>query len=155
MNSLDFLYFVYVASILINVVAVAIGGWFVFPLLNKEARVKNGLIHLRQDLLNLGETLGAMGIITIIVLSMRFVLQGELARVITVMLVFIFSLGALRLSLLGRKIYNQQFSPKQKEYHAKLAALEEKDDARDVRREVARVKLNKDRRDETVERNKE
>lgn len=122
----------------------------VLPKVYREARVKNGLIDLREALLiSLEFILGAAITADIILLS-RYVVPAEVFAYFAVFLLNVFCLSFLVIGLAKRRIYFSSFSPKQKRLHAKYAKDELLSNSkRDKRREVARVKLNSDRRKAT------
>ncbi len=130
MDSLQVLYAVYFLAIFIHVVALVNTALYVIPLQVKEARVKNGLAKLRILMLFSGVITILLSALSIIVLSLRFFIDGEVARYTIVSLVLLHSLGFLASSLITRKMYRQQYSEKQKLFHEKIDALERKEETR-------------------------
>lgn len=125
MNSLEFLYAIYTISIGVLITAVAVNATFVIPLQIKEAQVDNGLNQLRKQMLLKGLIGIIVGVISILCLSIRFAINGDLARYITVLLIFSYSLGNLAISLIDSKIYRQNYNEENKELHKKIAKLKE------------------------------
>lgn len=124
-DSLLFLYIVYIGSIIIHILALIVHATYVIPLQIREARVQNGLKTLRILMLASGLTMVLISLITIFVLSMRFfVPAGDLSRYLAVSLILLHSIGFLVFALIKRKMYQQQYSIKQKELHSKMATLE-------------------------------
>lgn len=142
----------------ITAIAILIAGVIilgrVMPKIWAESRVKNGLIDLREALLASGGSALILGIVAVILLLTRYIVPADTFRIIGAILLNVFALVYLVFCLAKDRIYNEQFSQRQKELHERIAAIENKEDVRDERREVARVKLNKDRRNDTKRRNK-
>lgn len=126
MDSLTFLYTVYLISILILIVGVLINIAYILPLQIKQARVKNGLAMLRRLMLAQGFLNLLVGTLLISALTSRFFVHGEEARYIGVTLVLLISLGFLTFTSIWVAMYRQQFTPKQVELHEKIDEIENK-----------------------------
>lgn len=153
-NSLQFLFGVYLLCIVISTATLMVTLFFVVPLQIKKATVQNGLSSLRKKLLAKGVLSLFMSIITVFILSSRFFLDGEIVRYLNTALILFFSLFWFIREIIESSIYHTQFTDDQIELHHKIFNEEVKIQATVDRQEVARVKLNSDRRQATVDRNK-
>lgn len=124
-DSLQFLYDVYLVSIAIHIVSIVLGLWDDVPLLIKESRVQNGLRLLRQLTLVSGMVNLVADLASVVVLSLRFFIDGDLARYMIVSLLLIHALCFLGQRVIKSIMIRQQFTEKQKEFHEKIAKLEE------------------------------
>lgn len=117
MNSMTFLYVVYLASIGIHVIALLITLVFVLPLQIKEAKVKDGLLSLRKQLLFMGINIIFLSVVTIVVLSYRLflTLPMDIMRYLVTSLVLLHALGFLMFSINAYKIYHNQYENEGKE----------------------------------------
>lgn len=121
----------------------------------KEARVHNGLIGFRRFLLVSLSSIFVLTLIALIIIDARFIFSLEAIRWISLTLLMVFATMPLIYAISKYKIYTFNFSATQQDLHKKIEVKERKTKKRDVRREVARVKLNQDRRDATVKRRKD
>lgn len=121
---MNLLMFFYYGSIFIQLAAFVVCAFFVVPLQIKEARVKNGLAKLRKQLLLVGISIALLSLITAIVLSLRFFISGDIARYISIGIVFFHSIGFLIVSATGYKIYHQQYTDEYKLLHKKIDILQ-------------------------------
>lgn len=123
-------YFLYFASVGVNIASFFIVALFIVPLQVKEARVKNGLAMLRKQLLLYGITVSTLSLLNAIVLTTRFYVPESVRMAITISLIFIHSLGFAGLAVLGYKIYHQQYTDISKAIHAQIEKVEKKMDAK-------------------------
>lgn len=150
-NSLEFLFIVYQVCIVLSVLTFLITLFFIVPLQMKKAGVKNGLQSLRQKLLIKGMLSLLMSAITIMVLTSRFFVEGEIIRFLNTLLIFLFSAFWLVRAIIESSIYHTQFTDDQIQLHQKIF----KEEVRQEKKiETARVKLNSDRRRATRDRHK-
>lgn len=124
-DSLTFLYLVYYVAIVVLIGAAIIVGSVLIPLQMKEAGVKNGLLKLRKRMLHEMVILLILCVTSVAALSLRFFIDGEVAKYTTVVLVLIFALGLISLAINKVMMYREQYSDESKDLHAKVA-LEEK-----------------------------
>lgn len=129
-DSLQFLYIVYFVSIVVLVISVIITSFFVIPLQYKESKVRNGLLPLRMNLLKYGSTILFLSVLTIITLSLRFIVSGDLARYMIVILILFYSIGFLYLSIIGARIWRTNYSAENKELHRRIDLLEKRETKR-------------------------
>lgn len=115
--------------------------------------IKNGLIVLRKLLLTSAIVMFITAILSIFFSVIRPFLDKKFFGCITDILTIINAAGFYFLSYMQYKIQSFQYSPRQLELHSKIADLEKKENDMEGRREVARIKINRDRRQETKERN--
>jgi hypothetical protein len=125
--------------------------FFIVPLQIEKAGVQNGLSTLRKKLLVKGVLSLLMSVFTVILLSSRFLLSGDIVRYLNTLLIFLFSLFWFIRELIESSIYHTQFTADQIELHNKIHNEEVK---QDKRQEVSRVKRNTTRRNDTKERQK-
>lgn len=127
LNSLEFLYAIYIFTIGLHLFAGVIVAAFVIPLQTKQAGVKNGLIKLRQQMLIKGLLAFVVITASVIVLSARFFVDdSEALRYAIVTLVLIHGLGVLGKSIIDYQIYHTQYSADSVEKHAQIAKREAK-----------------------------
>lgn len=153
-DSLQFLFSVYIVCIIISCATLVNTLFFVIPLQVKKAGVKNGLSSLRHKQLAKGVLSLFMSICTVVILSSRFFINGELIRVLNTLLVLLFTVCWFIKSLIEASIYHTQFTEDQIELHHKIFDEEQEIKKNIARRETVRIKLNSDRRKATVDRNK-
>lgn len=145
-NSLQFLFGVYLVCIGLSIAALITTLFFVIPLQVKKVNVQNGLRSLRQKLLMKGVLAVIMNSSAIIVLTSRFYLEGDIVRYLNTGLVFVFCLCLFLKQLIESSIYHTQFTEEQIQIHHKIYKEELR---RGKKHETDRVKLNSDRRKAT------
>lgn len=124
-NSLDILFLLLAFSIFLHTMAGVIVLAFVIPLQVREAGVKNGLASLRRQMLAKGIISLLVVVVSIIVLTIRFLTDNvEFLRYAYGFLIFLHALGILAKAIIDFKVYHQQYTPENKELHAKVEALE-------------------------------
>jgi uncharacterized membrane protein len=99
---------------------------FVIPLQIKRVGVKNGLATLRHKQLAKGILSLFMSGITVVVLSLRFFLEGDNARYLTVILVLLFCTAWFIEQVIESSIYHTQFTLDQILLHEKIARAEKR-----------------------------
>lgn len=120
---MDVLYFFYMLSIALHFLSVVIAFIFCLPLQIREARVQDGLKMLRYQLLAFGIIIIALGIVSIAVLGIRFFLEGDAARYVTIVLVMAHAIGFLGFAVIGSLMYRQQYSEESKSLHKEIAKI--------------------------------
>lgn len=123
-DSLQFLFGVYLLCIAISSATLMTTLFFVVPLQIEKAGVKNGLSVLRKKLLAKGILSVLMSITTVLVLSSRFFIQGEIVRYLNTTLILFFSLFWFVRELIEASIYRTQFTEDQISLHSKFSILE-------------------------------
>lgn len=113
--------------------------------------VKNGLRKLAWKLVWTSSILFFINTAGLSLIVIQPFLSMDSFNFVTQRLSDINSVGFFVVGYIKYKIYTQQYTPEQKEFHSRLDTLEKKRDQRDVRRNVARLKLNKKRRDKTIQ----
>lgn len=126
MNSLTFLYIIYIISIIILLIGVLINAIYILPLQIKQAKVKNGLAGLRIFMLAQGSLNLLVGIFLIIALASRFFTEGDTVRYATATIMFVISIAFFTFTLIWVFMYRQQFTPRQVKLHAKIEKEEKK-----------------------------
>lgn len=127
MNEITILYIIYIASILLHVISVFVTAVFIVPLQIKESKVKNGLISLRKNLLYFGFLVIAVGIVSIIALTLPLTpFDGAFRRWVSVVVVALHAISYLGFSIVGYQIYHTQYSPDVKKLHEKIERLEKR-----------------------------
>lgn len=126
MNLPEILRIIYILSIVILLVGAIINLIYIIPLQIKQAKVKDGLAMLRSLMLMQGVLNSAVGMVSVTVLTLPLIFYGKDISAITVALVFIFALGFFTFTAIWVIMYRQQFTPKQKRLHAKIAIEEKK-----------------------------
>lgn len=143
--------------ILIIATILRIGSAVYFYQILKKAlvlvNIKNGLIVLRKLLLTSAIAMLITAILSIFLSVSRPFVGDELFGCFTDLLTIVNATGFFFLGYIQYKIQNFQYSPRQLDLHSKIADLEKKENDRTARRDVARIKINRDRRRETKERN--
>ena len=138
-------------SILFRVVAA-----IYFGLIIKRALVlvgiKNGLIVLRKMLLLSSVIMLLVTMVSIFLIAVRPFLSRELFSLSTDGLTVVNGLGFLFLGYIQYKIQTFQYSPRQLDLHRKIEVIEKREDTQLENREMARVKVNADRRQVTQDR---
>lgn len=119
-DSLQFLFYVYAICIWLAVSTLFITLFFIVPLQFEKAGVQNGLSSLRKKLLIKGLLSVLMSVVTIVILSSRFFVAGELARYLNTGLIFCFTLIWFVKQLIESSIYHTQFTEDQIELHHKI-----------------------------------
>lgn len=104
--------FIYLVSIPILVTAVLISSLTVLPIVKSKSRRSDRLTLLRKWFLQKNEIVIVIGSVAVLALICRFFVSGDPARVLIAMLVFVFSTGFLRFSLINRKIWRQEYRRK-------------------------------------------
>lgn len=112
MTLLDISLYQYFVSIFLLIVAVGLSIRTYVALVLKASRKKDKFHLLRKWFRQNHETIIAIGAIAIIVLSARFFITGDIARIFISSLVLLFSIGYLILAVLNRKIWNQEYRKK-------------------------------------------
>lgn len=126
MNSLTFLYVVYIVSIIILLIGILINVAYILPLQIKQAKVKNGLASLRRLMLAQGFLNLAVGTFLVIALTSRFFMHGEIIRYVAVILVLFISISFFTFTSIWVIMYRQQFTAKQVKLHEKIEEIENK-----------------------------
>lgn len=152
-DSMQYLFIAYVLCIIISAASLVVTLFFIVPLQLKKAGVQNGLSSLRHKQLAKGVLSLLMSSITMFVLTSRFFIQGDAVRILNTTLIVCFTLFWFLKELIESSIYHTQFTEDQIELHHKIHKEEVRVQDVAKRREVARVKLNSDRRQETLRRN--
>lgn len=106
----------------IRIVSSIISIFFCIPLQIKEARVNNGLRLLRYQLLFFGITIIVINILTINIL-IDYVLNNQVQKIGNILIQIFNAIGFLSLSIVGYRIYTQQYSEENKEKHEKIDKL--------------------------------
>lgn len=125
MDSLLFLYIFYFISIFLYVLTVIVTTAFVIPLQVKQAFVRNGLAILRRQLLFKGVLSLIVALVSILALTSRYFIDGELNRYVIVILILIHSTSTFGKSVIDLIVYHQQYSPENKLRHEKIEKMEE------------------------------
>lgn len=120
----NFLYIIFVLSIITHVVAGIITAAFVIPLQIKQAGVRNGLRLLRKQMLAKGFLALFIAIVSVVVLTLKYLYDGDFLPVITTGLVLLHAVGILGKSIIDYEIYHHQYSEESKRLHAKIEAIE-------------------------------
>ena len=143
--------------ILIVSVLFRLGAAIFFYRITKRALIlvgiKNGLIMLRKMLLLSSTVMFGVTLISIILTIIRPFVNPLFFTLSTDALSFINGLGFLFLGFIQYKIQSFQYSPRQLDLHSKIAALEKKEDIQIENREIARIKVNAERRKQTKKKN--
>lgn len=121
MINIYFLYTIYIFAIVLHLSSAAIVAFFIIPLQVKEARVRNGLAKLRIQLLIFGVTVFSLGLLGAIILSTRFFISGSVAIYLTLFMIVLHGLGFLSLSVVGHRMYTQQYTDESKRLHEEIA----------------------------------
>lgn len=125
-DSLQFLFGVYLLCIVISTATLMVTLFFVVPLQMKKAGVRNGLSSLRKKQLAKGLLSLAMSIITVFILSSRFFMTGESVRYLNTALIFFFTLFWFIRELVESSIYHTQFTDDQIILHRRIYEEEER-----------------------------
>lgn len=128
MDSLTFLYLIFGISIGLLLVTLIIVVTFLLPLQLKEYAVKNGLAKLRKRLVFSGISLMLLCLISIVVLSARFFINGEFARYTISGLIFLYALGFIANALNWLAMYREQYTDENKQLHEKIDEIEHQKD---------------------------
>lgn len=123
-ESLHFLFSVYLLCIVIAIATLMVTLLFVVPLQVKKAGVQNGLSSLRKKQLAKGVLSLLMSVITVFVLSSRFFLDGVIARYLNTILILFFTLFWFIREVIESSIYHTQFTEDQISLHRKIHAEE-------------------------------
>lgn len=123
-ESLHFLFSVYLLCIVIAIATLMVTLFFVVPLQVKKAGVQNGLSVLRKKQLAKGVLSLLMSVITVFVLSSRFFLDGVIARYLNTILILFFTLFWFIREVIESSIYHTQFTADQIDLHRKIHAEE-------------------------------
>lgn len=118
------LYTIFILSIITHVAAGIITAAFVIPLQVKQAGVKNGLRLLRKQMLAKGFLALFITVISIVVLTLRYIYDGDFLPYAITGLVLLHALGVLGKSVIDYEIYHHQYSPESKRMHEKIEAIE-------------------------------
>lgn len=116
--------------------------------------IQNGLIVLRKLLLTSAVVMFVTAILSIIFSVLRPIVGKDMFGCFTDILTIVNAAGFYFLSYMQYKIQTFQYSPRQLELHSKIAELEKKESIQEEKHEKTRIKLNADRRQATIERNK-
>lgn len=119
-NSLQFLYSIYMLCIVISIITLITTLFFVVPLQFKRAGVKNGLQSLRKKLLTKGILSVFMSIATVIILVSRFFASGDIIRYTNTILILLFVVFWFIREVIESSIYHTQFTEDQIDLHRKI-----------------------------------
>lgn len=127
MDSLTFLYIGYFISIGLYVATILLEASLVIPLQFKEAGVKNGLKVLREQLLMKGVVSLVVALTSVMALTSRYFLDGEINRYVIVIAIVVNALGIFAKAFLDYRIYHQEYTEVNKQFHARVAEMEAKE----------------------------
>lgn len=122
----DFILITNWTAVILRTLATYIVARYVIPLQIKEASVKNGLAILRKQLLIVGVIIILLNIISIAFIVLRVVVDESVYRFSSGALTIINAIASLGISIIAYQMYHQQYTPRQKELHKKIAKEEEK-----------------------------
>lgn len=154
MNTLSFEFslWVLVVSVILRVIAAVFYAIVAYKAY-KEVGVKNGLVTLRRQLFTSSAILFLINTLGMFLLIIRSMVNADTFSKATNGLSILNSIGFFFVAFIFYKVYTQSYTEESKDRHAKIEVLEKKDKKTGIRREIARVKLNKDRREVTKVKN--
>lgn len=120
MRSIDFLYITYFLAIISFILTVILTSSFVIPLQIKEARIRDGLLPLRKQLLKRGILIISVSIFAVVILVSRYFLTGEILRYLIGTLMLAMSLAVLGVTIFDLRIYRSQYSEESLKDHEKI-----------------------------------
>lgn len=145
-------------AMLIIATAFRVGSAIFFLMIMRRAMIlvgiRNGLIILRKLLLASSIVMFVTAVVSIALSIVRPFVDPSLFGCFTDWLTVVNAIGFFFLGYIQYKIQSFQYSPRQLDLHTKIAALEKKEDDQEDKKEKTRIKLNSDRRAETIRRNK-
>lgn len=115
----------YIFSVAARLLAGFVFATFVFPLLIREAKVKNGLQALRWEMLitcTIIFFICEVGLIIVFLKALNF--HPDFVRSITDLIAVTNSFLFLTYFLLKRRVYTQNYTPEKKALHVKFAKME-------------------------------
>lgn len=123
-DSLTFLYIGYFVAIFLYIATFVLETSTVLPLQFRQAGVKNGLKKLRDQLLAKGMMTDLVAITSIIALTSRYFIDGELNRIVIVIVILTNAFGTFYKSYLDNRIYNQEYTEDNILRHEKIDKFE-------------------------------
>lgn len=117
-------------NVLLRLITCFIFLLYIIPLQIKEAGVKNGLMTLRRELLVTGILLFFINTLGLTIILVRSFFGDNAARLITEIVTVFNSVGLFTVALIKYQIYHQQYTPENKEKHARIYELEQQEDRR-------------------------
>lgn len=116
----------FILTIVLRIITAIIFLTLVIPLVLKEAMVRNGLRTLRYEMLFTTSIIFLVSTSGLFIVLFRKL--GFDTQVATNTVALFNSVGFLAYFLAKRRIYTQEYSPRNKERHARLADMEEAED---------------------------
>lgn len=97
---------------------------FIIPLQIKENSVKNGLRTLRKELLISGITIFLINTVGLSLIVFKQIFNDDITNFLTDGITIFNSLGFLVIAYLKYEIYHSQYTPKNKQLHARIEQYE-------------------------------